>query len=150
MTLSYPQAIDEMFQMFESGFEAASIPILRYVPEIWYEGVEKPNSPEIDKFWCRVSERPVSDTQSAFRNGENGQCYTATGILFVQIFAPKIKNDSHAKLILLADAVKKIFQGESTSGKVWFRNARVRKLNPETEWWPINVIVEYEFSEEKV
>ena len=151
MTLTYTQAIDEMYGMFLTAWnaDASNYTTGAYTPEVRYEGVENPNELDYSKHWCRLSDRPVIDTQASFRNGDQGQCYDVEGLLFIQLFAPKSDSQAWRQCEQLAELVKNTFRGHSTSGKVWFRNTRIQKLNPENDWYRINVVSEYRFFEQR-
>lgn len=143
---TYEEAIDEIFEIFKVAWDANSAAIVGYVPEIRWQGVEEPNSPDYSKFWCRVSQQTVIEQQSGFRNGEC-KPYTTEGLVFIQIFCPKSDSESMTKGRKLAIVGRDAFRGNSTSGKVWFKNARVNELPAEIQWIRLNVVAEYEYDE---
>ena len=83
---TYTEAVDQIFGIFNSDWEAGSASIVGYVPEIRWPGVEEPTKPDLTKYWARVSQQTVDDTQTGLRNGSCGQRYTASGLVFIQIF----------------------------------------------------------------
>lgn len=145
--ISYEDAIDEMFEAFNVAWLANSAAVASYVPEVRWPGVEEPETPDASKFWVRVSQQTVSEEQSTLRNDESVQRYTADGLLFVQLFCPKSDAESMAKGRKLAVIARNAFRGKTTSGKVWFRNARINEIPPEDKFYRFNVVTEYEYDE---
>ncbi len=145
--ISYEAAIDEMFDAFNVAWLANSSAVASYVPEVRWPGVEEPEIPEASKFWARVSQQTVDEGQSTLRNGDAGQRYTTDGLIFVQIFCPKSDSESMTKGRKLAIIARNAFRGHSTSGNVWFRNARINELSPEEKFYRFNVVAEYEYDE---
>lgn len=145
--IGYEEAIDEMFDAFNVAWLANSAAVAGYVPEVRWPGVEEPEKPDASVYWARVSQQTVDEGQSTLRNGDAGQRYTTDGLIFVQVFAPK--SDSEAMTILrrLAIIGRNAFRGHTTSGKVWFRNARINELPPEDKYYRLNVVAEYEYDE---
>ena len=147
MITSYGEAVDEIFGIFKTAWDAGSSAIAGYIPEIRWQGVEQPGKPGNDKFWVRVSQQTVTDAQSTLRNGSCGQRYTITGLVFVQLFCPKSDSESMDKGRRLSVVTRDSFRGNSTSGKVWFRNARIIELEPERDFRRFNVSAEYKYDE---
>ncbi len=146
--ITYQDAIDEIFAIFNTAWEAGSTAIVGYIPEVRWYGVEEPASISMGKFWVRVSQQTVEEEQSTLRNGECTR-YTTDGLIFVQLFCPKSDSKSMEKGRNLATLARDAYRGNATSGKVWFRNARIKELPPETDWYRLNVVAEYEYDEAK-
>lgn len=145
---NYEDAIDEMFGIFKTAWEANSAAVASYIPEVRWPGVEEPTTPETSKFWVRVSQQTVDEEQSSLRNGDFVQRYTADGVIFVQLFCPKSDAQSMTNGRKLAIIARNAFRGNATSGKVWFRNARINELPPEEKFYRFNVVAEYEYDEQ--
>lgn len=145
---NYEAAIDEMFAQFRIPWEANSAAVAGYVPEVRWPGVEEIDPPDASKYWARVSQQTVDEQQTTLRNGEFAKRYTADGLVFVQIFCPKSDAESMTTGRRLATIARNAFRGQSTSGNVWFRNARIKELEPEAKFYRFNVVTEYEYDEE--
>lgn len=146
MITSYKQAVEEMFEFFYLKWIVDSLTVLAYVPEIRVDGDGKVDNQDNEKFWCRFSQQTVTTYQSTFRS-DSPKRYTTHGLIYIQIFCPKQQNSISAGRSL-ADIAKKIFQGHTTNDNIWFRNSRIRELDPEDLWYRFNVVSEYQYDEE--
>lgn len=145
MSADYLQARSQMNKLFFDAWKSGSSEIVGYVPNVEWQGLYPISKPENDKFWCRVSIQTIDESQTTLQN--NCRRYTALGLFFVQIFGPVCKPDSFKKTAMLAKLAKNAFQGKTTSGGLWFRNARINELEPEEVWQRINVIVGFQYDE---
>ena len=146
--INYPDAVDELRNLFNVNFQTLPTSILSYVPDIHWEGVELSSDIDTSKFWIRFSERSSGTNQSSLRNDGLVKRYRNRGFVFVQVFCPVSVEGSMNTGRRIADFVKKIFQGHSISGNIWFRETRVQTLDPENLWYRFNVIAEYQHDEE--
>lgn len=146
MTATYPQAIDEMYGLFNAAWTAGAPAIVGYLPEVRWSGVEKEGAPETKKYWCRVSSQTVIERQITFRNGTDKR-YQTDGLLFVQIFAPMSDAKSMENLRSLAVVARNAFRGKTTSSMIWFRNVRINEFGPDSKAYRCNVVAEYQYDE---
>ena len=146
MITSYKQAVEEMFEFFYLKWVVDSLTVLTYVPEIRVDGDGQVDNQDNEKFWCRFSQQTVTTQQSTFRS-DTPKRYTTHGLIYIQIFCPKQQNSISVGRSL-ADIAKKIFQGHTTSDNIWFRNSRIRELDPEDLWYRFNIVSEYQYDEE--
>lgn len=112
-----------------------------------YQGVEAPGKIPANKFWARISQQTVLESQANLRGGDLKTRYTTDGLLFVQLFGAKDKPENYQKLTQLAAIVKKAFRGKQTDGCIWFRNVRIQELPAEEAWFRLNVVSEYQYDE---
>lgn len=160
MTANYEKAIDEIFSLFLLAWNANSASIVGYVPEIRWQGVRPaeglPEKPEGDKYWVRVSTQTVIEEQTSLsacvEKDENGATlpasrYTASGLVFIQLFCPKSDARSMEIGRKLAMIAKKAYRGKKTESGVWFLNVRINPLDDEQLWNRFNVIAETEYDE---
>lgn len=150
MTTTYSEARNQINALFLAAWNAGSPAISTYIPEIRWKGDAKRELPDGSKFWCRVSIQTVLEEQSTLSTceGKPGQKrYTASGLVFVQIFCPKSDTQAYSKGGKLAEVARNGFRGKSTPGKVWFRNARINELDPEELYERFNVVTEFEYDE---
>lgn len=146
MTFTTPiDARDEMFTLFEAGFEPAVVPaILATAPVILWQGKPDPKTP-LEGYNVRVSTKGAGTELAAFMDRD--KIYDTYGNLFVQVQAPIGAEDSYRKGELIAIACRDIFRGVETPGGVWFRNMRYVELDDDGKFYRWKVTVEFEFSE---
>ena len=149
--IEFDEVRNEIFALFNAAWEANTAAIVGYVPEVRWQGVQERDLPESSKFWVRVSKQTVFEEQATLSTceGKPGQKkYTASGLVFVQLFCPK----SNAQAVELGQKLAKVarnaFRGKTTPGKIWFRNARINDgIPPEELYERFNVVTEFEYDE---
>lgn len=151
MTIEYNAARKAMFALFKTAWDSGSVVIAGYIPEVRYQGVEKIEKPPSNKHWARISTQTVMETQASLSNDvfEAGKKrFECSGLIFVQLFAPKSIAASFDELTKLAQVARDAFRGKKTANnEVWFRNSRINELGPEELFYRINVVSEFEFCE---
>lgn len=147
MTTNYVQAIDEIFSLANAAFVANAAAIVGYLPDIRWPGVAEAGTPDASKFWARVSQQTVLEEQTTLSGEDGKKRYTASGLVFVQLFCPFSDVAAMEKGRALAVMARNAFRGKTTSGKVWFRNARINELAPADGAYRFNVVTEYEYDE---
>ncbi len=151
MTTEYVVARKEMFALFKETWDAGSLAIAGYIPEVRYQGVEKAEKPPTGKHWARISTQVVTEMQASLSNNvfEAGKKrFEVAGLVIVQLFAPKSVATGFDELAKLGQVARGAFRGRKTaSNEVWFYNARINELAPEELFYRINVIAEFEFCE---
>lgn len=148
MTLTAPQAIDEMYAVVNNAVVNGAAAIVGTVPEIRWDGVEETSAPPMNEYWLRVSSEEIDAAQSTMNSGiapGEKQLYTATGLLFVQLFCPKSSPQAKEFGEQLAELVRNAFRGVETPGGVWFRNPRATPIPSQGNALRFNVVVEYEY-----
>lgn len=150
MTTTRSEARNEINGLFLAAWNAGAGALAGYVPEIEWQGRQPRNTPDGSKFWARVSMQTVFEEQTTLSTceGKPGQKrYTASGLVFVQLFCPKSNTQAFEIGGKLAEVARNAFRGKSTPGKVWFRNARINELDPEELYYRFNVVTEFEYDE---
>ncbi len=149
MTTTYTNAVDEMFSVVRTVWNANTAAIVGYVPEMRWQGVEVSTPPPNDLYWGRTSIQTVTDQQTnvATLDGNGKRRYTTSGLIFVQLFAPLADAQSMDKIRKLAQTVRAGFRGTTTPSSVVFRNARINELSPDGKANRINVVAEFEYDE---
>ena len=118
---SYSSGRNELFAQF--GTSTAGInTIAGYAIPVIYQGVETGDKMPTDKFWLRVSQQTVLESQATLSGNDLKRRYTTDGLAFVQIFIPKAPSSNYAKGLEIANLIKKAFRGKQTNGCMWFRN----------------------------
>lgn len=152
MTVSAPNARREMFAHINACWQADTLAIVGYVPEIRWQGLEKKTVPGADKFWMRASTQEVDTNHSGFavpQFGVSDVVYDTDGVVTLQIFAPMKERTAYDLGEKLAQVGRRAFMATSTPSAVWFRRPRVRELDNDGTWYRWNVIADYHFSQVK-
>lgn len=149
MTATYTTSRDEIFGQFLTAWNLYAPSIVGYLPEVRWQDSEKETIPDGSKYWARLSVQTVTEEQTAL-----GECdapskrrYTASGLVFVQLFAPKSDSRGAELLGELAMIARNAYRGKSTAGSVWFRNCRIKELPMEDLFYCRNVVCEFEYDD---
>jgi len=147
MPTTYSEAYDTITNRLLADWPTVAADIVGIgadAPELRFTGVEVGAIPQT--YFARFTMRSVLERQATLRNGED-QRYTSSGVIFVQVFAPKSDQQAAERLRRLAEAAKGIFRGKTFDGCIWFRNMRINDLDPEEKFLRANVVGEYEYDE---
>lgn len=148
--IEFDDVNDEINSLFFSAWKARSAAIVGYVPEIRWQGVQYRDLPDGSKFWGRLSKQTVFEEQATLSNCEGlpgKKKYTASGLVFLQLFCPKSNAQAFELGQQLAKLGRNAFRGKSTPGGIWFRNVRINELNSERLYERFNVVTEFEHDE---
>lgn len=148
--IEFDEVNDEVNALFLSAWNAGSAAIVGYIPEIRWQGVQYRDLPDGSKFWARLHKETVIEEQASLSTCEGlpGQKkYTASGLVFVQLFCPKSETRAFDLGQKLAKLTRNAFRGKSTPGKIWFRNVRINEIGPEQLYERFNVVTEFEYDE---
>jgi len=145
MSMTYIEAVDELFGMLLDVVHTESAAIIGYEPEIRWPGEAAGIKPPKERYWSRASEQIVTDGQVSLANAQGIKVYEATGLCYLQIFCPRNLDGSLDKGRLFAQAVRNKFRRGSPSGEIWFRNQRIVKQPETAEAYPLNVVIEFSF-----
>src|SRR5574343_2089556 len=128
MSLTYPEAIDEMFLMLKTAWANSSPSILPYVPNISYPGIETPSVPVSGKYHAKADIYPVSEKQRTLSTNVDiggGRRYNNRGILKLQIMCP-LSDVRNAEIgIKLGILARDAFRGKHSPCGIVFYNAVV-------------------------
>lgn len=142
--MNYSQATDEINAQFLTAWKAQAAAIVGYEPEVYWQNVQNPKIPDGSKFWARVSAQTVFEQQITFASCRK---FEVSGLVFVQIFCPKSNSQSFELGKKLATVAKLAYRGQKTESGVWFRNVRINEIEPEDQFYRLNVIAEFEYDE---
>ncbi len=150
MTVQYDQVRNQIFKLFTDAWNLNSSAIATYIPEIRYQGDQERATPDGSKFFVRISKNTILEEQSTLSDctmQPGKKRYTASGLVFVQLFCPKSDTQSFVKGEQLAIIARDAFRGKTTAGKIWFRNARINEIPQEHLFYRFNIIAEFEYDE---
>lgn len=151
LVLDYVDGQDQIFAQFDTCLPDIAL-ILPGGIDVQYQGVTPDKKQEEDKFWCRVALQTGLEQQTGFRADWEGQGqkrrYTTDGLVFVQLFIPKMKQSDFRLGQRIAVIMKNAFRGKQTDGCIWFRNTRTQDSLPEQDGFKrLNVVSEYTYDE---
>ena len=107
-------------------------------------GLVRGNPPTVTTVALGVTAKqvdPINPKEKNVRRYRHGGLFTAQ--IFVPIGKGLMEGYELAKLV--SDA----FEGTDTPSDVWFRNVRLREIGPDGEWFQINVLADFEYTEVK-
>lgn len=148
--IEFDDTRDEINTLFSTAWSAKSAAVVGYIPEIRWQGVQYRSTPDGSKFWVRLSKQTIFEEQATFSDcvEEPGKKrYTASGLIFVQLFCPKSETRSFKLGERLSKIARNAFRGKTTPGKIWFRNVRINEIDPEELYNRFNVVAEFEYDE---
>jgi hypothetical protein len=147
MSIEYIDAQDELFGMTKQAFDIA-ITGVDPAPSLFFPG-DLISPPPVNEIYATCSFVVVTDGQSGIGAPGGVSLYEAVGLLTVQIYAPKQSASSFRTAQEMADAIRNVFRGHSTSGEIWFRNPRVTPVGGNTTMNQVNVVVTCTYKTEK-
>lgn len=151
MSLTAAQARDEMSTRFYDDWRAkAPLAWNGGVPHVVWEGAQEADKkgPRTDRPWARVTVAHNVAPQRTF--GEPGnRRFERLGLITVQLFVPLGMEDTVALAEALGTIARDAFEGRTTPGGVWFRNARLQEVGPDGPWWQLNIVTDFSYEELK-
>lgn len=142
MTATLAEANDEILTLFKTAWDTTG-----HVAD--YANVERPVTvpPTTTAPWARARVQHTFGEQDTLAGPTGTQRFRRDGLFTCQIFVPSGEGLSEA--YSLAKTVMDAFEGASTDSGVWFRNARVNEVGPDGEWYQLNVLVDFTYTEVK-
>lgn len=140
MATTYSDAIDEVFKRVKGTVITFDDPT-----EIRYAGNEKAAKPAKELFWMRVTTQVLIDQQASLSNYQESRFYETVAMLYMQLFCPRNVENSVPKGRIMAEQLQTVFRRASTSGELWYRNAKIVELPETAEAYPINITVEFRY-----
>lgn len=147
MTATFLEAVDDILTIFKTAWDAAATnpTLVDYPNTVPANGVKLP--PDDNRSWARVTIQHIGGRQSSLSGALGVQRYERTGILTVQIFVPAGEDLSEAHI--LAKVVIDAYEGVASPRQVWFRNARMNEIGPDGDFYQVNVLVDFTYTENK-
>jgi len=141
MSLTFAEAQDEMLAVVKAAYDSISGD-----KEIYWEAVAGDRATD-DRPFFQVFLRHRSGSNAGFPSANNRAMYRREGDITVQCFSPVGRglSEGYADAKVFTDS----FEGQSTSGGIWFRNTRVNEIGRDGEFFQMNVITEFVYDEIK-
>ena len=150
MSLTYPQAIDEIFAMFKTAWDAQTTAIVGYIPAVLYPGIESTSVPASGKYFVKADVLPVKERQKTLAVNVDiptGRRYNNMGIVRFQIMCPLSDVRNAEKGVDLGILVRNAFRGKESPCGIVFHNAVVTPSYPSEVFSKYIVTIEYNFDE---
>lgn len=100
-------------------------------------------------YWARVSADRIASPLASLADettfGNNKKRYETTGVVFVQVYAPKSENNSFKKGLQIAEIVRDAFRSAGQAGSVWYEDARINDLPDDGSSWRWNVVATFRY-----
>lgn len=139
MPATIEQARDQMLALVKAVADTNDVVM------VWEgtAGDKPPDGPQVA--WARGGVRHFLRRQATLSGSTGTRLYTSTGLLLVSLFTPTGKGLGEADR--LAVLFRNAVEGVSTSGGVWFRNARTTEMGLDGSWWRTDVSADFEYDE---
>lgn len=139
MSMTLTEARDQITELFTTAWATTGHTVV-------FD--DKPGSkPTTEAPWARFLVRHAAGAQGSLAGDNGRRRWTRTGFVTVQIFTPIGEGLSRSDV--LAKIVLDAYEGQTTSGGAWFRNARANEIGPDGDWFQVNVLVDFEYDEVK-
>lgn len=140
---SIEQAANEILSVFKTAWDTTGFNAV-------YENVREHGThaiPATQVPWARVRLVHADGGAASLSGALATKRYRRDGFLTVQVFVPSGEGLSRARQ--LAKIVMDAYDGASTPGGAWFRNARLNEVGPDGNWFQVNVLVDFTYDEIK-
>jgi hypothetical protein len=142
--MTYSEATDEILKVLNDYMPDAAA-LVGYVPDVRWPGVPEQGKPDRSKYWIRPSHSIVKDGQSSISSSIGKKRYRAIGLLFVQVFCPRLAHNTLVNGRKLAEAIRDEYRKASPSGNIEFRDQEVKEIPSQAEFYQLNVVVTFEY-----
>jgi len=127
---------------------AAELSVDLLATDVRFVGVEGAEIPDPSRYWARVSIHAIYSGRGTLGGSPGLRRYQTGGLLWIQLFGPKIQANSYWTCLSLAAKIRERFVGAETPGVVRFQNDFVDTRTPqENQWTRANFRTEFEFEE---
>lgn len=151
MSCSYTDAVDEIWTMFNTRWLAKTTALVGYVPEVYYQGMEKAAKPLTNKYYVTAKILPAGEKTITFRNNLDGlqnQRYNNYGVLKFVIFAPLSDSQNALRARQLGIVIRDSYSGKESPSGVSFFNVVIKEDLPPTESFnKISVYSDYNYDD---
>lgn len=144
---TFDSARDEILGLFHTYWTAQTPALNDSAPvRVEWPGVDSQTPPEASKPWARIVVRHTTSKQATFGTVGHRR-FLRPGLVTVQVFTPLTNGGGLLLAEKLGIIARDAFEGRSTDSGIWFRNARLQEVGPDTEWFQMNLVVEFEYEE---
>lgn len=147
MITSITQARDEMIEMAVAALEASTYAGItkKFEDVATVEPSTAPNAQGKADPWVCIDVQHTGGGQTSLAKPKAR--YTRMGLLRVRVYTPR--GDGMSTGDEIAQIVLDAYEGQSSPGGVWFRNAQLRESGSDGIWTRTDVLVDFQYSEQK-
>ena len=138
-SLTYEQARDEILGVLNQVWAPTGHMIN------WPDQAQ--GKPKATEPWAKVRIFHVAGNQSSLSDPYGKRMWDRKGRLVVQISVPA--GDGGSTSYALSKVVADAFEGKRTAGDVVFTETRINELEQEGDWFMVNVVTDFKYSEVK-
>jgi hypothetical protein len=138
MTLTYVDAVNDINKMMKTAWDTTGY-------DIHWDDVRTDRSLTNDS-WAVFVIRHATGTQDNL-GGLGNRNFVRTGTAIASIFTPTGNGLSNS--YLLAKVVADAYEGKSSDNGVWFRDVRIQEIGRESQFYHLNVFIDFEYNETK-
>lgn len=141
MSLTFSQANDEIMAAVKAAYDTLS-----GTPDIFWEAVAGDRATTNEPFF-QVFLRHRTGRNDGFPSANGQAKYRRDGDVTIMCFHPVGAglSASYASAKVFADA----FEGQATTGGIWFRNVRINEIGRDGQFYQLNVVAEFIYDEIK-
>lgn len=139
MSLTYSEAVDDIKSIVHTAWETTGN------PPIHWESVKTDRS-DSELAWMTFVTRHSTGSQTSL-GGIGNRIFERSGLAIASIFSPIGKDLSES--YLLAKVVADAYEGQTSENGVWFRNVRIQEIGRDGQFYHLNVLVDFEYTETK-
>lgn len=146
----YITAVNDMFAHVKASWELSAVQVYGDLIELRYQGVEADKIPDVMKPWGRVTVRTGTYKRACVGMlGNSGAIrHRSSGVLQVEIWAPKTVAGSFNKAQSLAGKLKNQLLGMRTANGVELHEAGIDDFYyMDLQWYRVAVVAKYQFDE---
>lgn len=138
MSITFAQAIDDINAMMLAAWSPTGY-------SLHWDNIRDQRNTSNDP-WAVFVTRHSSGTQDNL-GGIGNRNFTRTGTAIASIFTPTGNGLSDS--YILAKVVADAYEGQKSDNGVWFRNVRLQEVGRESQFYHVNVLIDFEYNETK-
>ena len=127
--------------------DAPGITLDGSLPTVVYEAVGRVASPADDVPWARVTVRHTGGSQTSLAGDGPRRKFDRFGIITVSVFHPVALARGLSVGYKLVSLARSAFEGKTTPGQIWFRDARIVEVGLSGSTYQWNASAEFRYEE---
>lgn len=141
MSLTITQARDDMLSMVKAAIDASSYASMKII----WDDVEPDEATSADEVYMKVDINHLFGGQTSL--GRPRARFTRRGVIRCCIYA--LRGSGMSTSDEIAQIVLDAFEGQSSPGGVWFRNASPQERQQDGKRSRLDVVIEFTYDEQK-
>jgi hypothetical protein len=149
--MDYLQAKSETYGAFYNALVSLATPIMGYIPEVRWSGIEVASKPQVDKYYITASFQELESEQRAFTQCEpsspSGKLFISLGLATFTIHGPSFQANAKEKSEELAKALRKQLRLPRPDSDLWLRNPKIGDTYQMDNFLRTVITVEFHYTE---